>query len=238
MAWFRRRPSYDRSRLLRKAAGARKKGRRKKAIELYRKVLAVEPDDARVHRKIAPLLAETKQREEAWQSYQRAAELLRDRGFVDQAIGVLRDAARYLANEPDLWRTLSRIELERHRPADAVSALLQGAGRLHPRRQRNSALSLLLAARRIAPDAFEPNLALGRQLVRCGVRDRGVDLLAQLAERSVGAQQRAARALLFRISPTPAAAWRWLLTLRSAEGSAGRFLEPRPSVAGSKGKAR
>ena len=62
MAWYQRNPIYDRSRLLRRAAGAQTKGRRKKAIELYRKVLAVEPNDAQVHRKIAPLLAETKQR--------------------------------------------------------------------------------------------------------------------------------------------------------------------------------
>ena len=93
MAWYRRNPIYDRSRLLRTAAGARTKGRRKKAIELYRKILAVEPNDAQVHRKIAPLLAETKQRDDSWKSYQRAAERLRGQGFADQAIGVLRGFA-------------------------------------------------------------------------------------------------------------------------------------------------
>ena len=214
MAWFRRSQRYDRSRLLRRAAEARNKGRRKKAIELYRKVLAVEPNDARVHRKIAPLLAEAKQRDDAWRSYQRAAELLRGQGFVDKAIGVLCDAARYLADEPELWHAQSRLELERHRPADAVVALLEGTSHLRSRHSRGSALSLLLAAHKIAPDAFEPNLALGRQLVRCGGRDRGVRLLEQLADRTLGVQQRAVRALLFRISPTPAAAWRWLRAVR------------------------
>lgn len=214
MAWFRRNQRYDRSRLLRKAAGARKKGRRKKAIDLYRKVLAVEPEDAQIHRKIAPLLAETKQRDDAWRSYQLAAERLRVQGFVDQAIGVLREAARYLPDEPNLWRTLSQLELERHRSADAVSALLEGAGHLRSRRTRDAALSLLMAARKIEPDAFEPNLALGRLLVRCGAHDRGVRLLEQLADRTVGTQRRAVRALLFRISPTPAAAWRWLRAVR------------------------
>ena len=128
MAWFGRRQSYDRTRLLRKADRARKQGRRKKAIKLYRDVLVVEPNDTHVHRKIAPLLAQTKQRKDAWRSYQRAAEQLQSQGFVDQAIGVLRDAARHLADEPNLWHTLSRLELERHRPADAVNALLEGAG--------------------------------------------------------------------------------------------------------------
>ena len=187
MAWFGRRQSYDRTRLLRKAVRARKQGRRKKAIKLYRDVLAVEPNDTHVHQ-----------------------------GFVDQAIGVLREAARHLADEPNVWHTLSRLELERHRPADAVSALLEGAGHFRFRRTRDTALSLLLAARKIDPAAFETNLALGRMLAYSGAYDRGKRLLAQLADRTHDAQQRAVRALLFRISPTPAAAWRWLLAVRGS----------------------
>lgn len=216
MAWFGRRQSYDRTRLLRKAVRARKQGRRKKAIKLYRDVLAVEPNDTHVHRKIAPLLAQTKQRNDAWRSYQRAAEQLQSQGFVDQAIGVLREAACHLADEPNVWHTLSRLELERHRPADAVSALLEGAGHFRFRRTRDTALSLLLAARKIDPAAFETNLALGRMLAYSGAYDRGKRLLEQLADRTHDAQQRAVRALLFRISPTPAAAWRWLLAVRGS----------------------
>lgn len=214
MSWFRRSQTYDRSRLLRNAAGARKKGRRKKAIELYRKVLAVEPDDVQVHRKIAPLLAETKQRDDAWKSYQHASGRLRSQGHVDQAIGVLREAARHLADEPELWHALSRLELERDRRPDAVSTLLEGARHFRSRRSRDTALSLVQAARKIDPDGFEPNLALGRLLARAGARDRAKRLLEGLAIRSRGAQRRQVRALLFRLSPTPSAAWRWLKAMR------------------------
>ncbi len=210
MSWFRRNETYDRSRLLRNAAGARKKGKRKKAIELYRKVLAVEPEDATVHRKIAPLLAETKQRDDAWKSYRSAAQRLRSQGHVEQAIGVLREATRYLADEADLWRGLSELELARKRRPDAVAALLEGASHFQHRRTRDTALSLVQAARKIDPDGFEPNLALGRLLARAGARDRAKRLLEGLALRTGGKQRRQVRALLFRISPTPAAAWRWL----------------------------
>jgi len=53
-------------------------------------------------------------------------------------------------------------------------------------------------------------MALGRMLVRAGSRGRGKQLLEQLANRTRGKQRRAVRSLLFRISPTPAAALRWL----------------------------
>jgi len=210
MALFRRRRRYDRSRLLEDAAKARKRGRRRKAIELYRVVLAKEPTDVRALSKIAPILAETKQREEAWKTYQRAVAQLRRQGFVEQAIGLLGEAARHLADEPELWHALADLEVERDRRPDAANALLQGARNFRSRRTRKTALELLIAARRIDPEGFHTNMALGRMLVRVGSRTRGKQLLERLAGRTRGKQRRAVRALLFRISPTPAAALRWL----------------------------
>ena len=57
--------SYDRARVLKKASAARKRGKRKKAIELYRQVLADEPENVDLLRKLAPLFAESRQEEEA-----------------------------------------------------------------------------------------------------------------------------------------------------------------------------
>ncbi len=54
---FRREGRYDRRKLLANAAKARKRGKTKRAIESYRRVLETEPHDTEVHRKIAPLLA-------------------------------------------------------------------------------------------------------------------------------------------------------------------------------------
>ena len=91
-----------------------------------------------------------------------------------------------------------------------MSTLLEGARHFRSRRTRDAALSLVMAARKIEPNGFEPNLALGRLLARAGAYARAKRLLEPLAERTAGAQRRTVRALLFRISPTPAAAWRWL----------------------------
>ena len=96
---------YERRRLLQRADAARKKRRHKKAIVLYRKVLAAEPEDVDTHKKIAPLLAKTKRRPEALASYKKAVEGLLGRGFDDRAIGLLRAAAAQLPKEVSLWRT-------------------------------------------------------------------------------------------------------------------------------------
>jgi len=68
---FARRAHYGRLRILGDAARAQRKGRRKKAITLYRQVLEHEPENPDLHRKLAPLLARTRKPAEAWASYRR-----------------------------------------------------------------------------------------------------------------------------------------------------------------------
>jgi hypothetical protein len=55
---MRRQIAYDRTRILEEAARARARRKRARAIELYRWVLAIEPQNALLHAKLAPLLAE------------------------------------------------------------------------------------------------------------------------------------------------------------------------------------
>ena len=57
MSLFHSRPRYDRARILEEAARARARNKRWRAIELYRWILAVEPNNADLHAKLAPLLA-------------------------------------------------------------------------------------------------------------------------------------------------------------------------------------
>jgi tetratricopeptide (TPR) repeat protein len=210
MGWFGRQRSYDRVRLLDQAARARRRGRRKRAIALYRQVLAAQPDDAQVHRRIAPLLAQTRQPDEAWKSYRLAAAQLARQGFVDQAIGVYREATSYLARDRRVWLALADLEVERGRRIDATHALLEGSRHLRSRRTRQEALALLLKAREIEPKAFEPSFELGGLLARAGSKQKARRILEDLLPRARGRQLRRLRGRLFRMSPTPAAAWRWL----------------------------
>jgi tetratricopeptide (TPR) repeat protein len=213
MSWFAGGGSYDRRRILEAASLARRRGRRRKALRLYGRVLEAEPGNPEIERRVAGLLAETKRPEAAWQAYQRAAGDLAERGFVDQAIGIYRDARRYLPEHEDLWRCLADLEVERGRKPDAVATLLEARRRLRRRRQRPAAIRLLEHGRRIAPRHFETNFELAGLLARDGAPRRAARLLAELAECSSGAELRRVRARQLRLAPTPAAAWRWLRSL-------------------------
>lgn len=210
MGWFRRKRSYDRSRLLDRALRATGRGRHKRAVALYREILAADPNDGLVHRKIAPLLARTRQPADAWESYRCAAGQLSKQGFVDQAIGVYREACVHLSREHRLWLALADLEVTRGRPVDAVNALLDGSRRLRSRRTQQEAVTLLQRARKILPTAFEPAYELAVLLARAGARDRALRILHELVPRTRGRQLRRLRGRLFLLSPTPAAAWRWL----------------------------
>ncbi len=210
MAWLARNKQYDRTRILAAAAKARKRRRYQKSLELYQRVLEVEPENPDVLRRVAPLLARTRQPAEAWATYRRAAERLVEQGFVDQAIGVYREASSYLPTEVGVWQALADLELERKRPADAVNTLLEGRQHFRSKRLRRQCIDLLIRARKIAPSHFKVNFDLAGQLAKAGARERAVRVLEGLLPHAQRGQRRRIRARLFWISPAPGTAWRWL----------------------------
>ena len=160
---------------------AQRKGKLRKAAALYREVLAVEPGNVDIERKLAPLLARTGQRDEAWTSYRRAVEGLARHGFVDRAIGVYREAAQHLPRQGELWLALAELELKRGRRADAVEALSRGARGLRARKERPQAIRLLERAHELDPAAFEVSFELAGRLAQAGKRERALRLLDALA---------------------------------------------------------
>jgi tetratricopeptide (TPR) repeat protein len=212
---FGRKRQYDRARLLSEAVRAQRRGKAAKAVALYREVLRVEPGNADLHRKLAPLLARTRKRDEAWASYRRAAEGLVEKGFVERAIGVYREAAQQLPRESAVWMAIAELELMRGRRPDAVAALVNGRSRLRSRAERSEAIRLLERARELDPGAFEPSFDLARLLAKSGERRRAVALLEALARGRSGPALRRVRARQVNLSPTPAAVWRWLRSLGS-----------------------
>jgi tetratricopeptide (TPR) repeat protein len=227
---FSRRPHYDRLRILADAARAQRKGRRKKAIALYRQVLEFEPENPDLHRKLAPLLARTRRPAEAWASYRRAVEGLVRLGFVERAIGVYREAAGFLPREAEVWLGLAGLEAQRGRRTDAVQALLAGSRRLRSRRDRPGAIRLLARARALDPACFAAGFDLSGLLARSGQRGRSLALLDELAARAAGRDLRRVRARQLRLAPGPRATWRWLAAL-AGSGSAARPQAARPRAA-------
>ena len=206
---LRRKKKYDRNRILEAAAQARRRRKPRKALELYREVLAHEPNNADLLRKVAPLLAETKQLAEAWQTYQKTIEQFRAKGFTDRAIGVCREACQQLPGEVSAWMGIAELEVARGRPTDAVSVLLEGRSRFRSRRKRSAALQLLERARRIDASNFEVSFDLAHLLARDGARTRARRVLDELAGRSRARELRRVRARIFVLFPSPRSAWGW-----------------------------
>lgn len=206
----RRGRSYDRDRLLAQAGVARRRGRRKKAIELYSRVLELEPNNLEIHRKLAPLLARARRRRDALASFARVAEGLAERGFADKAVGVCREAAGFYPTEVSVWEAIANLQLRREKPIDAIDALIEGRRKMRGRKRRPLAIRLLRRARAIDPGAVEPGLDLARLLARSGQRAEARQILEHLAARSRGRSRRRVRGALLRMSPTPRSLWRWL----------------------------
>jgi len=206
---FRRERPYDRTEVLGAADRARARGRLRKAIAGYRRVLAADPDDAAVHAKLAPLLARRGEAAGALQSFRAAAQGQLEAGFPDRALAVYVRASGFFPGEAPLWEAIARLHLGRGRRASAVQALLEG-GRTLSRTVRPKAIGLLRQALELEPRHLECTLALAGILPGYGGRDEALDLLRRLAPEVAGRARRRVRRAIFRISPTPGNLWRWL----------------------------
>ena len=211
MALWRKKP-YDRSQTLADAERARGQGRTDKAIKLYRVVLAKAPNDTVVHGKIAPLLARRRKlRGEALASFRLAAQGQLKAGFTDRAVALYLQAAAFFPLETELWEEIARLEQVRGRRADAIAALMEGAGHLvKTKRTRPEAARLLRRALELEPWHLETTLHLARLLAGGREKEEALALLEDIAGRVRGKGRRRVRRAIFRISPTPANAWRWL----------------------------
>ncbi len=215
MAFFRKSKQYDRVRILDDAKRARDRRRRKRAIELYRWVLAVEPKNGEIHARIAPLLADTRQPFDAWNSYKTAARMyLRDRR-PERTIAVYRDAALRLPREVQTWQALARLLNKRGQGEEAVDSLLEGSRHFRSRSRRPQAIHLLRRARSIDPWCFDVVLELSRLLALSSQRHEAEVLLAGLAQRFGGSRLRRVRSAQFRLAPGPLTLWRWLRAIVS-----------------------
>jgi tetratricopeptide (TPR) repeat protein len=210
MGWLGGMRPYDRTRILGAAARARAKNKRRKAIALYRSVLAVERSNPELHARIAPLLAETGQRFDAWVSYQTLAQsCLRD-GSTERALAVYREAAGYLPHETQVWLAMARLHLKRGKRSEAVEVLLEGACQFRSRWHWPEAVHLLRRIHSIAPWEFDAVFELARLLAKSDQAAEARRLLEGLESRFSGERLRRVYAALFRLDGDLRYAWRWL----------------------------
>ena len=208
---------YDRARLLSAAGHARSRGRRRRAISLYRKVLRVEPSNHVLRKRVACLLAQVGRLSEAHEHYRLVTAGLTRRGFDTHAIGVYREALGFLPRERDLWSGLAELQAKQEHVRDAVETLHAGRRRFRSRRRRSDAIALLEQAHCIAPRDVDTAIDLARLLEKSGDHTRAARVLWEAVP---GARGRALRRLRMRqllLSPAPATAWRWVRSWAPSE---------------------
>jgi hypothetical protein len=110
----------------------------------------------------------------------------------------------------DCWERLAALQLERGLRREATLTLTKGSRHFRGKRELQTAVELLTCAFRIEPWQFDISLQLAEALRKTGDRGHARRILDELLPRTTGPRRRIVRAHQFRMSPTPAAAWRWL----------------------------
>jgi len=216
---IRRRLDYDRKWLLAEAEKARIRGQKRRAISFYRRILAAEPHEPSLHARIAPLLAATGQRFDAWQSYRHAAQAHLKTDNRDQGLALFRDATKALPHQVEAWQWVAKLELKRGARDAAIGALLEGRTKFRSRRSRPEAIALLREARSIEPWRLDVVLDLVRLLRRSGQSPEAQWILRQLAEKTEGRELRIVRGAQWRIEPSLKHSWYWLRAAFAAQKS-------------------
>ena len=99
---------FDRDEILEQASRARSRRQWRRAISLYRELLALEPNSVELHERLAPLLAQTHQEFDAWNSYRAIAHAALREGR--RKVGII--GTKYTMNGPVYPGALGRRGLE------------------------------------------------------------------------------------------------------------------------------
>jgi len=202
---------YDRAREVADADKARARGRVRRAVKGYLKVLEHEPEDHPVRAKVAPLLAALGKWEQSIQSFDKAAQGFLEKGFAPKAIAVWTVAAETFPERVEYWERIANEQVKRGRRQDAVVVLLEGRTQLRRKRQRPLAVMLLRQVLELEPGHVEATLDLADLLRREGTRDEARRLLAQLLVRigQTRRMRRRVRLAQFRVEPSLRGALDW-----------------------------
>src|SRR2546427_2185680 len=205
---------FDREVILEQASRARFRRQWRRAIALYRQLLAVEPNSVEIHERLAPLLARTRQDFDAWNSYRAIAHGALREGREDRAIAVFREAAHALPQQIQAWQGLARLLVRQSEPDAAIEVLLEGSRQFRSHWLRPQAIHLLRRARAIDPWHFETVLELALHLGRADQQLEASMLLEGLAERCQDRQMRRVRAAALSVAPGARSLVRWLTSWR------------------------
>jgi tetratricopeptide (TPR) repeat protein len=195
--------------LIRLADRAVAKKRYRKAIRAYRRALAAQAGNASIHAKLAPILAQKRQRFDAWLSFRAAAKAFLRDGQPHVAEELYAQATRRLPRELQAWVALGQVQQSRRKTAEAMRTFVEGSLRFRRRRHLPQAIHLLRMAHKIHPSHLETTLDLARCLAKTRQQDEALLLLQVLAEKADPIQLPRIYAARWRISRRLGHAWAW-----------------------------
>lgn len=210
-------PPCDRGDILRKAEEYRLRGRVRKAIGEYEKLLAVDPHDIDAHAKAAPLYIRTGRKDKAKASLRKVVAGYEQQGFADKAIATLRLLLKLDRRDLRARLHLADLYLGKNLTGSALS-LLAGARRtFRYRRFLKEALAVEEKILSISPDDFPAQVSMVQLLARAGRGREGRERLWRMeslwALRGNRKNWRKTRWLLSRHAPSISTSWGYFISL-------------------------
>lgn len=210
MSLFRRHDDYDRTRLLREARDAQRRGRHRNAIRHLRRILVVEPNSVEIHGSIAPSLAVRGLEFCAWESYQRAASACFRDGKKQLALDLYRDATRRMPRHFEAWQARAALERRMGRDAQAKRSLERALKRFRRRSSRDPRIALLRQIIELDPSDSDALVELAWVLSKTDQKQEALFILTRLAESPGSTGLRRVRRTQWRIEPSLVHSWLWL----------------------------
>jgi len=203
--------SFDRGEILRIAEKHRSRGRIRKAIREYEKILSVDRRDIDVHMKVAPLYIRVGRKEQAKDSLRQVISWYEKQGFNEKAIAMLRLTLTIDRRNLGAYLHLAALYLGKDHAGDARNVLDAARKAFRGKRYRKEALAVEEKILSLAPDDFPTQVSLVRLLWKTGKRQEMIDRLQRMEEqwarRGNKKNWRKTRLLLCRYSPSLSTGW-------------------------------
>jgi len=177
--------SYDRGEILRIAEKHRSRGRFRKAIREYEKILSVDRGDIDVHMKVAPLYIRAGRKEQAKSSLRQVISWYEKRGFNEKAIAMLKLTLTVDRRDLGAYLHLAALYIGKDHAADARNVLDAARKAFRGKRYRKEALAGEREILNLAPDDFPTQVSLLRLLWKTGKRQEMPDRLRRMEEQWV-----------------------------------------------------
>ncbi len=171
----------DRNKLIAKARTHASKGQLRRAIELYREVVAREPSDAHTWLKIAELCKRTEADGPAADAYAEVARCFRVRGFAQKAAAAYEQVVRLRPADAGVHLEVAEIYCESSRLADAQRHLEAAADAYQEAERTSELIGVLARLIEITPADIKVRYRLARAYAAEGMSGHAVEHFMELA---------------------------------------------------------